>query len=212
MAKLILIMGESGSGKTTAMRNLTPEETSYVDCDRKGLSWKGWREQYNREKKNYFKTSSVEDIFKILAHANSQENIKNVVIDTINAVMIDHEMENIKQKGYDKWVDLAYSVYDLISKSNLLKDDLNIIYLAHSQTDRDENGYSFTKLKTNGRKLDKVVLESKFTTVLLAKCVDGKYIFETQANNSTAKSPLGAIPEKEVDNDIVPILEMLKDY
>lgn len=46
MAKVIAIMGESGSGKTTSMRNLNPETTYYIDCDKKGLSWRGWREQY----------------------------------------------------------------------------------------------------------------------------------------------------------------------
>ena len=52
MSKTILIMGESGSGKTTSMRNLNPEETFYIDADKKGLNWKGWKEQYNSEKKN----------------------------------------------------------------------------------------------------------------------------------------------------------------
>ena len=52
MSKTILIMGESGSGKTTSMRNLDPETTFYIDADKKGLNWKGWKEQYNLEKKN----------------------------------------------------------------------------------------------------------------------------------------------------------------
>ena len=47
MSKVICIAGESGSGKTTSMRNLDPETTMYIDCDKKGLSWKGWRNQYN---------------------------------------------------------------------------------------------------------------------------------------------------------------------
>lgn len=53
MAKMIAIMGESGAGKTTAMRNLDPKSTYYMDCDKKGLSWKGWRKQYSPEAKNY---------------------------------------------------------------------------------------------------------------------------------------------------------------
>ena len=70
----------------------------------------------------------------------------------------------------------------------------------------------FTRIKTSGKKLDKVVLESKFTTVLLSKCVDGKYLFETQAKNSTAKSPLGAFESFEIENDIVKVIEALEEF
>ena len=59
MAKVIGIMGESGSGKTTSMRNLDPSTTFYIDCDKKGLSWKGWRKVYSVENKNYFATDSI---------------------------------------------------------------------------------------------------------------------------------------------------------
>ena len=54
MSKLICIMGESGSGKTTSMRNLDPKTTLYIDCDKKGLSWKGWKKQYNKENQNSY--------------------------------------------------------------------------------------------------------------------------------------------------------------
>ena len=56
MSKVICIAGESGSGKTTSMRNLDPKTTYYIDCDKKGLSWKGWRKQYCEANKNYFQT------------------------------------------------------------------------------------------------------------------------------------------------------------
>ena len=56
MSKVIGIMGESGSGKTTAMRTLDPKSTFYIDCDGKGLSWKGWKDQYNAKNMNYWKT------------------------------------------------------------------------------------------------------------------------------------------------------------
>ncbi|WP_294395686.1 hypothetical protein [uncultured Clostridium sp.] len=60
--------------------------------------------------------------------------------------------------------------------------------------------------------MDKIVLESKFTTVLLAKCTDGKYVFETQSNNSTAKSPMGAFESFEIDNDINEVIKALEEY
>jgi hypothetical protein len=127
--------------------------------------------------------------------------------------MIDDEFARMKEKGFDKWQDMAYSVYELISVANTLREDLTIIFIMHSQTEKDDfGGASFTRAKTSGKKLDKVVVESKFTTVLLAKCTDGKYIFETHANNSTTKTPMGAFTEETIENDITKVLEALKDY
>jgi hypothetical protein len=84
--------------------------------------------------------------------------------------------------------------------------------MAHTQTERDESGYLFTRIKTSGKKLDKICIESKFTTVLIAKCVDGEYIFETHAKNSTAKSPMGLFETDTIPNDIVAVIEALEKY
>jgi len=84
--------------------------------------------------------------------------------------------------------------------------------MAHTQTERDDSGYYFTRIKTSGRKLEKICLESKFTTVLIAKCIDGRYIFETRAKNSTAKSPMGCFDEFEIDNDLAKVIQRLEEY
>jgi hypothetical protein len=117
------------------------------------------------------------------------------------------------EKNYDKWQDLAAAVYGLISLALKMRDDLTVIFIAHSQTERDDFGNAFTRVKTSGRKLDKIVLESKFTTVLLAKRnATGQYVFETHANNSTAKTPLGAFDADEIPNDIIEVLKALEEY
>ena len=87
-----------------------------------------------------------------------------------------------------------------------------MVFIAHTQTEMDDSGYMFTHIKTSGRKLDKIVLESKMTTVLLAKCVNGKYVFETQSNRSTAKSPLGLFEDREIENDFVLVQKALADF
>ena len=214
MSKVICVMGESGSGKTTSMRKLDPESTCYIDCDKKGLSWKGWREQYNKEKRNYLKTDEQSEIMTVLKWLNKKEGSKfrTVIIDTINGIMVADEMRRSKEKNYDKWQDLAQAIYDIVDFALKGRDDLTVIFTAHIQTERDESGYQFTRIKTSGKKLDKIVLESKFTTVLLAKAVGGKYLFETQAKNSTAKSPMGAFKEFEIENDIVKVIEALEEY
>ena len=215
MSKLIAVMGESGSGKTTSMRNLDPKTTMYIDCDKKGLSWKGWREQYNKESKNYIVSDDPDYVLKMVQMVSNSpdfQHIKVVIIDTINGLMVADEMRRIKEKGYDKWQDLAISVYNLVDKALTFRDDLTIIFTAHTQTDREDSGYMFTHIKTSGRKLDKIVLESKFPVVLLAKVMDGAYKFETKADSSTAKVPMGAIEDQYIDNDITKVIEALKDY
>jgi adenylate kinase family enzyme len=213
VSKVICIAGESGSGKTTSMRNLDPKETYYIDADKKGLSWKGWRKQYSSENKNYLRCDDANIVrVYIKKLAESCPKIKVIVIDTINGLMVADEMRRSKEKGYDKWIDLAACVWDLVNECYEYRDDLTIVFTAHTQTDHDENGYMFTRIKTSGKKLDKIVLESKFTTVLLSKCVDGKYLFETQAKNSTAKSPLGAFESFEIENDIVKVIEALEEF
>lgn len=212
---IIAIMGESGSGKTTSLRNLDPASTFYVDADKKGLSWKGWRKNYNRENENYWATDSVEVTIGLLTKINTAEKFKRIktfVIDTINGLMVADEMRRSKEKGYDKWVDLAASVYGLIDYALTCRPDLTVIFVAHSQTDRDDAGFSFSHIKTSGRKLDKIVLESKFPVVLFCKGGNGEHVFEVHANNSTAKTPLGAFDTDTVPNDIVPVLQALSDY
>ena len=213
MSRVIAVVGESGSGKTTSLRNLDPKSTYIIDADRKGLSWKGWKSQYNKEAKNYFQGSYIPNIATIFNGVNTQAlHIKTIVVDTINTIMVDDEMKRMHEKGFDKWQDMAQSVWQLISDAHLLRDDLTVVFMAHTQTERDENGYNFTRIKTSGKKLDKICLESKFTTVLICKCVDGKHIFETQARNSTAKSPMGCFDGFEINNDMVEVIKKLEEY
>lgn len=213
MSTVICVMGESGSGKTTSMRNLNPAETYYIDCDKKGLSWLGWKKQYNKENRNYIKTDEPGKVMEYLNGINGKcKNIHTVVIDTINGIMVADEMRRSKEKGFDKWIDLAACVYDIIDYALTMRDDITVIFLAHTQTETTDSGYQFTRIKTSGKKLDKIVLESKFPIVLLAKVVDGKHIFETHANFSTAKTPFGAFEDSTIDNDISKVLEILKDF
>ena len=215
MAKVIGIMGESGSGKTTAMRTLDPKTTFYLDCDGKGLSWKGWSKQYSVANKNYWKTDIVSSVQTMLNKINTDDQFKKVkvvVIDTLNGLMVADEVRRMKEKGFDKWQDLAQCVWELLDSLYTYRDDLTIIVVCHSQTQKEDDGYTFTRIKTSGKKLDKLNVESKLTTVLHATVKDGQYVFLTHANNSTAKTPLGAFEQDEIPNNIVDVLKALKDY
>ena len=215
MAKVIGIMGESGSGKTTSMRNLDPATTFYLDSDKKGLSWKGWKKQYSYEKLNYMATDRISTVNQILEKINSQDNMKHikvVVIDTLNGLMVADEVRRMKEKNYDKWVDLAQCIWELLDSLYTLRDDLTVIVVCHSQTQKEDDGYTFTRIKTSGKKLDKLNVESKLTTVLYAVAKDGEYVFQTKAKNSTAKTPMGAFDADEIPNNIVDVLKALEEY
>ena len=205
-----MIIGTSGSGKTTSLEKLDPKQTFYIDADGKGLSWKGWRKQYNKENKNYFQCDAPEQIFSLMQTIDEkQKQIKFLVIDTLNGCMVADEMRRSKEKAYDKWVDLAQSVYNIVDYSNKMRDDLTVILIGHTQTSDD----GFTCMLTNGRKLNKICLESKMTTVLLSRINEnGEYVFETRARNSTAKTPKGAFDVDEIPNDITLVIDALKDF
>ena len=218
MAKVIGVMGESGSGKTTAMRNLDPKKTFYIDSDKKGLNWKGWKKQYNVSNKNYWASDSFSVVSGLLDKINTEEqfkNIKYVVIDTLNGMMVAEEMKILAMQSGDKrsaWSDLAQNGWALINKALELRDNLTVIILCHSETISDDNGIIRTRIKTNGRKLEKLVLESKMTTVVWAVRQDGKYKFILSADGSTCKIPLGSFETDECDNDITLVIKALEDY
>lgn len=222
MAKVIGVMGESGSGKTTAMRNLPSADTFYIDCDKKGLNWKGWRTKYKQSreagKTNYYSTDSFSNVQILLEKIDKDENyqhFKYVVIDTINGLMVAEEMRILSMQGGDKrsaWTDLASNGWEVVNKSLEMRDDLTVIILAHSETISDDNGIIKTRIKTNGRKLEKLVLESKMTTVVWAVRQDGEYKFILSADGSTCKVPLGAFDTDEIDNDIMLVIKALEEF
>lgn len=218
MAKVIGVMGESGAGKTTAMRNLPPAETFYFDCDKKGMNWRGWKEQYSVEKKNYYRSDMFSIVAGIMKKINGEEQFKHiryVVIDTLNSLMVAEEMRILAMQSGDKrsaWSDLAQNGWGIINQALEMRDDITVIILCHSETISDENGIVRTRIKTNGRKLEKLVLESKMTTVVWAVRQDGKYKFILSADGSTCKAPLGAFERDECPNDIMTVIKALEEF
>ena len=123
----------------------------------------------------------------------------------MNPARFDGDNENIEKWGV---IEEGYAIIYATAFSTLCKDGgfSRTSFLSWA------NRKGFLQTEKSGKKLDKICLESKFTTVLLSKCVDGAYKFETQANNSTAKSPMGAFDQMEIDNDIVEVMKALEDY
>ena len=213
MAIAVLVYGNTGVGKSTSLRTLDPKATLIIDADRKGLGWKGWRKQYNEKSQNFLQKSEVADIVKTFNAINSNPkyaHVKNLILDGLSTVMIDDEVRRSKEKGFDKWVELASSIWGLISEigTDKFRRDLNIILIGHLQTEED----GFRHIKTSGRRLEKFVLESKFNTVLLANIIDGEHVFETKPNNSSARSMMDCFENDIIPNDMQYVIDTLRKY
>lgn len=113
---------------------------------------KGWRKQYGPDNKNYLACDDanvVRQYIKRIAEACPQ--VKVIVVDTVNGLMVADEMRRSKEKGYDKWVDLATCVWDMIVECYDYRDDLTIVFTAHTQTETDDAGYRFTRIRHRGK-------------------------------------------------------------
>ena len=109
-------------------------------------------------------------------------------------------------------MDLAACIWDLVDLPSQLRDDLTVVLLFHTQTEMTDFGYEFTRIKTNGRKTEKNNIDSKFNWLLRSVKQDGKYLFETTAHNSTARTPLDAFKEPYIPNDITEVIKVMEEF
>lgn len=227
MAITVGVFQQSGGGKTTSLvinpdgsynpqeyDGMVPESTVIINSDRKRLPFKEGRWV---EGSNMFTTSDAAKIKELLEKINKGTKIKAVVIDTVNGIMVDKEMLESKKLSFDKWSDLAKDIYELISVANGLRDDLVVYFMGHVTLYTDIDGNESKCLVTNGRKLEKIKLESKFPVVLFGSLErglngDNKYWFETQANRSTAKSPVGMFKEFKIPNSLKLVDSTIREY
>jgi adenylate kinase family enzyme len=211
MATGILIIGESGSGKSTSVRNLKPEETYIVNVQGKPLPWKRSKDQYNAESKNMIHVDNSQKIGSIL-HSVSERapHIKTVVVDDFQYIMVNEMMRRSKEIGYTKFTDIARGIWDLINLIPSLRDDLKVVFLSHLET----TSLGKEKIKTVGKMLDdQVNIEGMFTIVFKAICQNGKYLFTTKNNGmDTVKTPMGMFETDTIPNDIQNVIECINNY
>lgn len=216
MSHTLLIMGESGSGKSTSLRNLNPEETFIINVLDKPLPFKGFKKNYKRVSSdgkigNYFATDNFTAIMKTINFVNtSRPDIKNLIIDDWQYTMSNEFMERAQETGFKKFTEIGQHAWDIIRSMIRCRDDLECFVLSH--TENDGNGK--IKCKTIGKMLDeKITIEGMFTIVLHTAIHDGRYMFLTQ-NDGThiAKSPMDMFSEKYIDNDLAFVKEKINEY
>lgn len=224
MANLIAVVGQSGSGKSSAIRTLKPEETFIINVASKPLPFKGWRSKYTTFSKsnpdgNYVNTSDVTTIGQLLNYINTKRpEIKNVVIDDGQYLMAFEFMDRASEKGFQKFNDLAQKFYSVLKAGMQMRDDLNVIMTCHSENIGTADDPQL-KIKTLGKMLDSTLtVEGLFTYVFFTEVQEGEdgkpcYVFQTHSDGTTtAKSPMGCFEQDYVPNDLEYVLEQIAEY
>lgn len=208
MATKVLILGDSGTGKSTSLENLDPSSTFIIKVEEKDLPFKGSRKIYNKENKNVATVRSTEKIIGYLDSLNKQEHIKTIIIDDSNYLLTRGYKQRAKENGFGKFETLAFTFIDLLDKIDSLRDDVIVYIIAHTQKD-NEGALSY---KTIGKFLDeKVKIEGMFTVVLLAFGADNNYRF-TVNGVVPAKSPRGMFESTEIENDLTLVSKAIEEY
>lgn len=198
MAVLVMIYGQSGTGKSTSLRNFTNDEVAVINVSGKPLPFRSKLTTYDTD--SYAKISS----------ALGKIERKSIVIDDATYLMVNEFMRTAKVAGYQKYTDMAVNFNSLVAQASQLANDKIVYFLGHSDL-KDDGTEHF---KTIGKMLDNyVTVEGKFTIVLKTVVQDGKYYFSTHnSGQDTVKSPLGMFADNYVDNDLKAVDAIIREY
>lgn len=216
MSNTILIIGESGSGKSSSICNLNPEVTFLFNVLDKPLPFRGYKKNYLRvsteqRKANYLATDDYSLIIRTLKKINDERpEINSVIIDDFQYIMANEFMKRATERGFDKFTEIGQHAWNIINTLISLRENIDCFVLSH--TDTDASGR--VKPKTIGKMLDdKITLEGMFTIVLHALIIDSKYKFLTQNDGThVAKSPIDMFKHKLIDNDLLFVKEQTYHY
>lgn len=209
MSIATLVLGESGTGKSAAMRNLDPAATLLIQVVKKPLpfrasSW-GYRDK-DHPTGNIFVTDTAHQIIALMQKTAR----KVIVLDDFQYVLANQYMRRTAETGYQKFTDIAKDAWEIINAASGLAEDVRVYILSHTTTNDD----GLTKIKTIGKMLDeKITVEGLFTIVLRTLVVDQHYLFSTRNNGAdTVKSPMGLFADERIDNDLYAVDLAICDY
>lgn len=199
MSIAVMILGESGTGKTSSLRNLDPANTLLIQAISKPLPFRvaGWKPvSKDNPHGSIFVTDHADTICK--AMHRTQKDV--IVLDDFQYVMANQFMRRSDEKGFEKFTDIGRDAWNILNAASQLAPHKRVYILAHTQT--DDTGK--VKAKTIGKLLDeKITIEGMFSIVLRTAVVNGQYLFCTQNNgNDTTKSPIGLFEDFHIENDL----------
>lgn len=196
----VLILGESGSGKSTSLRNFQKDELVIYNVAGKPLPFRGGT-QLNRADNVSYNT---------IMQNMSKKKFRCYVIDDSQYLLAFELFGRVSEKTYDKFTEMAVHFYDLIQFVIRQMPPDCIVYFLHHTDDIDGK----VKAKTVGKMLnEKLTVEGLFSIVLMAKNLDGRYIFRTHSDGrDTVKTPIGMFEQDEIDNDLKVVDAAIREY
>lgn len=202
----VLILGESGSGKSTSLRNFEKSDVLVFSVAGKRLPFRKKLNVINLRNMN-----GSERYDMLTEYLNKyQSKVKTFVIDDSQYLMSFEEIGRWAEAGYGKFSQMALHFTDLMNTIAALDDDVIVYLLHHTETDE----YGRLKAKTVGKMIDsKITLEGLFEIVLMAFNDDGKYVFKTHNDGtSTVKSPIDMFEDDSIDNDLKMVDKTIREY
>jgi hypothetical protein len=212
-----------------AYMGMDPKTTVIVNCDGKSLPFPskmfGWEENVNLFSSTYNKPITADYLLgdptrKIPGLLDKVDGgtgaIKALIIDTMNGSMNDKEMLESRNLSWDKWYDLAKDYYAICVKANSLRPDLIIYLFGHVALQTNVEGTEEKALLTNGKKLEKIQLQTKVPVVLTTNVIglggENEFVFETRKNKSIAKTPMGMFKDFKIPNSLRLVDDTIRKY
>jgi hypothetical protein len=219
-SKLIGIVGQTGTGKSTSIKHLDPKETYIINVAKKELPFKGSEKLYNVESKNYKEVDDAIEISKLLKTISEKApHIKNIIIEDSNYIMGFNMVAKATETGFTKFSLMAKDMVDLVRTARTLRDDLIVFYFTHPETIEDGGEIIGYKIKTAGKLIDNQInLEGLFTVVLYTNVEEKKdgmvdYNFVTNRYKKfPAKSPDGMFTDVKIPNNLQVVIEKINEY
>jgi hypothetical protein len=219
-SKLVGIVGATGTGKSTAIKHLNPEETYIINVAKKELPFRGSEKLYNTENKNYKEIEDANEISRQLRIISDKApHIKNIIIEDSNYIMGFNMVNKATEVGFTKFSVMAKDMVDLFRTARQLRDDITVFYLTHPEEIMDGSDVIGYKIKTAGKLIDnQVLLEGLLTVCLYTLVEEGKdgtatYQFVTNRYRKyPAKSPDGMFPEVKIPNNLQIVADSLTNY
>ena len=205
--KTIMLMGKSGSGKTTSLRKMNPNETVICQVEPKELPFRYCG--FSEEDKNVIAVKSYGRVIKVLERC-AETDIKYCIIDDMNYLLTDAFMRRATEKGYEKFTELASSFYDFITAIKSLEGNTIVILMVHEEMKDD----GVTKMKTFGRMIDeKICIEGKVSIYIRSVQTDDGFKFQVLGEKTdVVKTPIEMFATKYIDNDLDVFLSTYQEY